>query len=293
MDSESPIGTRSYDSNIHDTSTNYDSTIPVSTPTSTKDSKPFGLWIGLIVAVGFAAFFAGAYVINYNSDVITSQELVDSLAAMESRMMENQGQLMPSPQDGNVVPSAPIVISIDNDPIIGDPNAPITIIEFSDFQCPFCARFHAQTLPLLIDEYIDKGQVKLVYRDFPLQNIHPNAVPAAVAAECANEQNSFKPMHDILFDNQAQWSNTSIEDAIILFGEYATVIGIDREEFDSCLISGKFIEDVRNDLIDGRNYGIEGTPGFLIGNDELGYISLSGAQPFEVFQQIIESQLGT
>ncbi len=79
-------------------------------------------------------------------------------------------------------------ISADNDPIIGDPNAPITIIEFSDFQCPFCARFHTQTLPLILEEYIEQGKVKLVFRDFPIQSIHPNAVPASVAAECANDQ---------------------------------------------------------------------------------------------------------
>ena len=298
MDTESPIGTRIYDSStLYDTSTSYESTTysdPASPPADTKkDSKPYGLWIGLIVAVGLAAFFAGTYVMNYNSDVITSQELVDSLAAMEDRIMNQPQPTMPSQQGGNMVPSAPVVISIDNDPIIGDPAAPITIIEFSDFQCPFCARFHAQTLPLLIEEYIDKGQVKLVYRDFPLQDIHPNAVPAAVAAECANEQGEFKSMHDMLFDNQAQWSNAPIDTAIALFGEYATAINIDRETFDSCLITGKFIEDIRDDLIDGRNYGIDGTPGFLIGNDEVGYISVSGAQPFEVFQQIIESQLGT
>ena len=68
------------------------------------------------------------------------------------------------------------------------PDAPVTIIEFSDFQCPFCARFHSETLPHIIENYVDTGQVKFVYRDFPIQNIHPNAVPAAVAAECADEQ---------------------------------------------------------------------------------------------------------
>ncbi len=183
------------------------------------------------------------------------------------------------------------IISIDDDPIIGNPDAPINIIEFSDFQCPFCARFNAETLPLLIEEYIDSGKVKLVYRDFPLHNIHPNAVPAAVAAECADEQDSFKMMHDLIFDRQSEWSNVSVDEAVALFSAYATTINLDQEEFDSCLFSGRYVEEIGNDLNDGRSYGIDGTPGFLIGNDDLGYVTLSGAQPFEVFQQIIDSQL--
>ncbi len=257
---------------------------------SRKDSQPLGLWIGLIVAVGVAAFFAGAYMINSTSDIVSNQDLADALASLEARVIDIQSQ-QPT-QDGNT-PSQPIVISIDDDPIIGDPDAPINIIEFSDFQCPFCARFNAETLPLLIEEYIDSGKVKLVYRDFPLHNIHPNAVPAAVAAECADEQDGFKMMHDLIFDRQSEWSGVSVDEAVVLFSTYATTINLDQEEFDSCLFSGRYVEEIGNDLNDGRSYGIDGTPGFLIGNDDLGYVTLSGAQPFEVFQQIIDAQLGT
>ena len=103
-------------------------------------------------------------------------------------------------------PAAPVKISADNDPVIGNSDAPITIIEFSDFQCPFCARFHTQTLPLLLEEYIEQGKVKLVFRDFPIQSIHPNALPASVAAECANEQGKFREMHDMLFEKQNEWN---------------------------------------------------------------------------------------
>ena len=117
---------------------------------------------------------------------------------MELKILEKQ---LPTNQ-----PNLPTKISADDDPIIGNPDAEITIIEFSDFQCPFCARFHIQTLPTLMEEYIEKGTVKLVFRDFPIQSIHPNAVPASVAAECANEQGKFKQMHDILFENQNEWN---------------------------------------------------------------------------------------
>ncbi len=246
-------------------------------------SKPNGLIIGLVVAVGVAAFFAGMYFSNVSSNQISQEDLDDAIAKLELKMLQNR---LPTNQ-----PSEPVKISDDDDPVIGNPDAPITIIEFSDFQCPFCARFHVQTLPLLLDQYIDQGKVKLVFRDFPIQSIHPNALPASVAAECANEQGRFKAMHDALFDNQKQWSNQETVDALTMFSQYATQIGLDQETFDSCLTSGKYIEEIRNDLDDGRSYDVTGTPGFFIGNDEIGYVELKGAQPFESFKKVIDVQL--
>ncbi|MHA7734361.1 DsbA family protein [Nitrosopumilus sp. S6] len=246
-------------------------------------ARPTGLIIGLIVAVGVAAFFAGMYFSNMNSNQISQEDLDDAIAKIELKMLQNR---LPTNQH-----SPPVKISADNDPIIGNPDAPITIIEFSDFQCPFCARFHVQTLPLLLEEYIEQGKVKLVFRDFPIQSIHPNALPASVAAECANEQGQFKAMHDMLFDNQNQWSNQETVDALSMFSQYATQIQLDQETFDACLTSGKYIEEIRNDLDDGRSYDVTGTPGFFIGNDEIGYVELKGAQPFESFKKVIDAQL--
>lgn len=250
---------------------------------SKNKSKSNGLMVGLIVAVGAAAFFAGMYVSNINSDQISQEDLDNAIAKLELKILQDR---LPTNQ-----PSPPVKISADDDPIIGNPDAPITIIEFSDFQCPFCARFHVQTLPLLLDEYIEQGKVKLVFRDFPIQSIHPNALPASVAAECANEQGQFKAMHDMLFDNQGQWSNKETVDALAMFSQYATQIELDQETFDACLTSGKYIEEIRNDLNDGRSYDVTGTPGFFVGNDEIGYVELKGAQPFESFKKIIDSQL--
>ena len=246
-------------------------------------SKSNGPIIGLIVVVGVAAFFAGMYFSNMNSEQISQEDLDDAIARLELKILQNR---LPTNQ-----PSEPIKISVDDDPVIGSSDAPITIIEFSDFQCPFCARFHVQTLPLLLEEYIEQGKVKLVFRDFPIQSIHSNALPASVAAECANEQGQFKAMHDMLFDNQSQWSNQETVDALVMFSQYANQIQLDQETFDSCLTSGKYIEEIRNDLDDGRSYDVTGTPGFFIGNDEIGYVELKGAQPFESFKKIIEAQL--
>ena len=242
------------------------------------------LVVGIIVAVAVAAFFAGSYISDQNSNQITQKDLDDAIAKIELKMMQER---LPTSQ-----PQLPAKISADDDPIIGNPDAPITIIEFSDFQCPFCARFHVQTLPSLMEEYIEQGKVKLVFRDFPIQNIHPNALPAAVAAECANDQGKFKGMHDLLFENQKQWSDLETSPVLSTFVQYAKDLQINEEEFTSCLTGGKYIDEIRNDLEDGRNYGVSGTPGFFIGNDDVGYVELKGAQPFDSFKRIIDSQLG-
>jgi len=250
---------------------------------SVKKSTFRGLIIGLVLAVGVAAFLAGSYTSNLNSNQISEEDLQDAIAKVELKLLQNQ---LPTSQ-----PRLSMKISVDNDPIIGNPDAPITIIEFTDFQCPFCARFHIQTLPLILEEYIDQGKVKLVIRDFPIQSIHPNAVPASVASECANEQGKAKEMHDKLFYNQNQWGEQETANALSLFSQYATEIQLDQETFDSCLTSGKYIEEIKKDLEDGRNYGVSGTPGFFIGNDQIGYVELKGAQPYDVFKKIIDAQL--
>ena len=252
---------------------------------SIKKSMFNGLVVALIGITIIATFFAGVYVSNFDSNQVSEEELQEAISKLELKLLQNQ---LPTGQ-----PTPIVKISADDDPVIGDPNAPISIIEFSDFQCPFCARFHIQTLPSILEEYVDQGKVKLIFRDFPIQNIHPNALPASVAAECANEQGKFKVMHDKLFDNQKEWSGLETADAMLLFSQYGLEMGLEQEVFDSCLTNGKYIEEIRNDLNDGRNYGVSGTPGFFIGNDQVGYVELKGAQPFESFKKVIDAQLNT
>ena len=241
------------------------------------------LIITIIITTGIAAFFAGSYATNLNSEQISQEELENALAKLELKILEKQ---LPTNQ-----PNIPLKISIDNDPIIGNPDAPITIVEFSDFQCPFCARFHVETLPLIMNEYINEGQVKLVFRDFPIQNIHPNAVPASIAAECANEQGKFKQMYHMLFEKQKEWNNLETPYAVAIFNQYASEMQLEEEKFALCLKNAKYLEEVQNDVDDGRTYGVTGTPGFFIGNDQVGFVELKGAQPFESFKKIIDSQL--
>ena len=252
-----------------------------------KKSTPTGLIVGLVIAVAVAAFFAGSNFSSMNSDLVTKSDLDNAISQLESKL-ENSIQVQQEQQ-----PSQPVRISFDDDPIRGDPNAPITILEFSDFQCPFCARFHTQTLPLLLEEYIDEGKVNLIYRDFPIQSIHPNALAAAVAAECANEQEKYWEYHDTLFEKQNAWAKLDSDSAISTFSQYATDVGLDQSQFDSCLESGKYLEEVQKDLNDGRTYDITGTPGFFIGNEDIGFVKVNGAQPFDSFKKIIDAQLET
>ena len=241
------------------------------------------LIITIIIITGIATFFAGSYLTNFNSDKISQEELDNAIAKLELKILEKQ---LPKNQ-----PTLPLKISAGDNPIIGNPDAAITIIEFSDFQCPFCAKFHTETLPTIMEEYIDKGTVKLVFRDFPIQNIHPNAVPASIAAECANEQGKFKQMYHTLFEKQKEWNNLETSYAITIFNQYASEMKLDEEKFDTCIRNAKYLEEVQKDLNDGRTYGITGTPGFFIGNEKIGFVELKGAQPFESFQKIIDSQL--
>jgi len=252
---------------------------------SVKKSTFNGLLIGIIILVGVTAFFAGSYTSNLNSNQISVEDLDEAIAKLELKLLQNQ---LPTKQAAE-----PVKISVDDDPIMGDSDAPITIVEFSDFQCPFCARFHTQTLPSILEEYIEQGKVKLVFRDFPIQSIHPNALPASVAAECANDQNKFREMHDALFEKQSEWNKLETTEALSLFSKYASEMQLDQESFDSCLTSGKHIPEIQNDLNDGRDYGVTGTPGFFVGNDQIGFVELKGAQPFESFKKVIDAQLNS
>ncbi|MBW2982882.1 thioredoxin domain-containing protein [Candidatus Woesearchaeota archaeon] len=162
----------------------------------------------------------------------------------------------------------------DDDPVMGAEDAPITIVEFSDFECPYCTRFWEQTLPKIKEEFVDTGLVKLVYRDLPL-SFHDNAQKAAEAAECAHDQDEFWAYHDKLFASQDGLSTDSLK-------KYATDLGLDVEEFNECLDSGKHAQEVQADAEAARQQGITGTPGFVINGQ-----TISGAQPFDKFQQIV------
>lgn len=241
----------------------------------------------LIFAIIFTALisvFLGGYVLGTETAEPTAVDIGNSNGVAEqnpAKQLESQS----NPLSSNVS------VSADDDPVKGDPNAPITIIEFSDFQCPFCKVFHETSLPMIEKNYIETGKVKFVYRDYPIQQIHPNAVPAALGANCANEQGMFWEYHDKLFENQRQWENLDPENGISTFEKYAEELDLDTDTFNTCLESGKYLEEIRKDLQDGVAYGVSGTPGFFIGNEKIGYGLVSGAQPYTAFERVLDQLL--
>ena len=175
-------------------------------------------------------------------------------------------------------------VSINGRPTLGKADAPVTIIEFSDYQCPYCQRFATTVFPKLKEDYIDTGKVRYVFRDFPLAQIHPQAAKAHEGAHCAGEHEKYWEMHDVLFQKQKDLSIEALK-------QYAQDLGLDAEAFGECLDSGKYGSDVRSDLAAGAKASVRGTPTFIIGKSGSGKTItgtlVRGAQPLARFQQVI------
>jgi protein-disulfide isomerase len=211
--------------------------------------------------------------------------------AEEGRLAEAFTQ-QPRPDDGiaqataTALAAQPVDVPLEDAPSMGDPNAPVTIVEYSDFQCPFCLRHFDNTMPEL-QSYIDTGQVRYVFKDFPIRSIHPQAQKAHESARCARElggEEAYWEMHDLIFSNQNEWAGNGQH--IELFKSMAGEIEIAQEAFVECLDSGRYADAVNTDLAEGRSFGVTGTPSFFINGQRI-----VGAQSFQVFQQIIESML--
>lgn len=158
----------------------------------------------------------------------------------------------------------------------------VEIVEFSDFQCPFCKQFFTNAYRDILSKYIDTGKVKLVYRHYPL-SFHQNAQIAAEAAECANRQGKFKAYHDTLFTNSNS-DGTGLASADLK--KYARDLGLDTAKFNSCLDNGETRDVVASDMKAGQAAGVTGTPTFFING-----IKVVGALPFSEFQKIIDQEL--
>ncbi|QQG43037.1 MAG: DsbA family protein [Candidatus Daviesbacteria bacterium] len=185
-------------------------------------------------------------------------------------------------------------VSPDDDPVLGDKNAKVTLIEFSDYECPFCKRHFDQVYPSLKKDYIDTGKVKLVYRDYPLPFHDPMATFEAQAASCAREQggdgNYFK-MHDEMFKQTTSNGNGLTKEKI---AQIATGLGLNGANIVSCADSNKYKDEVAKDIADGSAVGVSGTPTFMVGKSSGGTIDgtiIVGAQPYSAFQQIIDPLL--
>ncbi|NOT04261.1 MAG: DsbA family protein [Anaerolineales bacterium] len=167
-------------------------------------------------------------------------------------------------------------IPTDGYPSLGPDDAKLVIVEFSDFQCPFCRRFHDETYQALLDAY--PGQIRFVYRNLPLTSIHPNAMPAAIASLCANDQDAYWDYHEKLF------SSETLDEATYI--QYATDLDLDVDTFTACLSDGSHDAFIEEDMQFALDLGVQSTPTFFVNG-----LAIVGAQPLDKFQQIIDKEL--
>ncbi len=179
-------------------------------------------------------------------------------------------------------------LTIVDAPYLGQPDAVVTLIEFTDYQCPFCRRHNTQTKPQLIKDYVETGKLKYVLREFPLAQIHPQATKAAEAALCAGDQDKYWDMNALFFANQRKLKPTDLL-------AYAGDLGLDMARFSACLDDGKHAKRVQSDLQAGIKAGVRGTPSFFLGLTDPSDSTkikatkvLRGAQPYSVFKQAID-----
>lgn len=185
------------------------------------------------------------------------------------------------------------MLTLDGPALLGDENAKVTVVEFTDYQCPFCARHSQSVLPSILKDYVETGKVRYVVREFPLKSIHPAAAKASEAALCAGDQGKYWEMHGRLFANPRA---LSMKD---LMG-HGKSLDLELEKFQQCLEGNKYAQRVEADLTEGAKAGVRGTPSFFLGlsdpekPDKLKATQfLRGAQPYQRFQQAIDSLLAS
>jgi protein-disulfide isomerase len=193
------------------------------------------------------------------------------------------------------------VVITDSAIVIGDVNAPVTVVEFTDFECPFCgiaegnpdlvAQFSAQSpgyvppMPKVIEEYVDAGLVKVVFYNFPIASLHPNSRIVHNAALCANEQGEFEVYSRNVWDSVSEWSSSTV-DRVETLKTYAVDLGLDTEQFNTCLDAKTYDAQIDEELALGQGYGVSGTPAFFVGK-----AFISGAQDYTVFKDLIDAEL--
>jgi protein-disulfide isomerase len=234
-------------------------TIPPSVNSSA--APPNRNWIPVLAGLVFFLFGLGAGYLIWGRD---------SAAAAAAT---------PDPQQAGVTLPEKVIryaVTVDDDPTLGPEDAPITLIEFSDYQCPFCTKWHDEVFFRLQEEYGDK--IRFVYRDLPLP-FHPEAQSAAEAANCAWEQGDYWEFHNALFSDKYGLG-------VKAYQQYAADLGLDADALTGCLLDGRYADEVQADYDFAGNLGVSSTPTFFING-----IALVGAQPYEVFKQVIDLEL--
>ncbi len=231
--------------------------------------------------VAVAAFALGVAITLIATRGLTAANTAENRQLIEqvvAAALDARGETAASGQPATQIdPDARVEVSVDDDPAHGPADAPVVMIEFSDFNCPYCGRFARETLPLLRENY--DGRIHFVYRDFPI--LGDSSLQAAVAAECADDQGAFWGFHDLLFENQRGFN----QEMFIRFGE---ALELDIEQFTTCQNDSATRDEVIADYTEADRLGVGGTPTFFINGRRV-----VGAQPYEVFQSVIDEELAS
>ena len=230
----------------------------------TSDRRAFARWLFFKRPYFFAALLPLAFALGLGAGYLVWGREAPAAASAQPAAQEQQTVRRYD-------------VPVDDDPGLGPENAPITLIEFSDYECPYCRQWHQEVFARIRETYPD--QVRMVYRDFPLNSIHPNAAPAAAAANCAREQGAFWEYHEMLFSGEYGLSQEA-------YLKYAGELGLDMVSFEQCVSTGRYRDEVEADFTYAARLGVQSTPTFFLNG-----LPLVGAQPFEVFQKVIEAEL--
>ncbi len=240
-------------------------------------------WLGGVAIAVFLGFVAGR-----QQQIADSQrEILRQIEELKTLPQLRTAQA-PSPQAAPPAALPDFTLGIEDAARMGNANARLTLIEFSDFECPFCGSYVRESYPRLERDYVSTGKIQYVFRHFPLVGLHPRAMKAAEAGECARLQGKFWPLHDRLFANQKSLEPSSLV-------THARAVGLDMKSFETCL-DGQAASAVRADIGAGSRAGISGTPTFFLGfAQEDGSVhvveKIVGAKPYAAFQSVLDRML--
>jgi protein-disulfide isomerase len=257
----------------------------------------------LAVVIGWSLFYSNSAFPQNSNDLNELKREIEALKAGQAAIQKDlaeikgllilqarQGAAAGPPEPHGPTPENPIIVSIDGGAVKGDKSAKVTLVEFTDYQCPFCSRHFRDTMPQIENDYVKTGKIRYVLRDFPLESIHPLAFKAAEAANCSGEQGKYWEMHNRLFANQNALAAAQLP-------SHAQAVGLDAAKFKTCLDSGKYAAKVLKDLAEAQKAGVNGTPTFFVGltdskGSEIKVVrKIVGAQNYAAFKAAIDSLL--
>jgi len=257
-----------------------------STPSDPQPSggiKPLSFALGVIAALvigGVIGYGVGLYQAAQIPPQVVEVEVVVTATPDPEQAVAQAESSSPADQPASPDDIMEFLLS-DARHFQGDTDAPVTLIEFSDFRCGYCGRWAAETLPQIREQYVDTGKIRFAYKHLAV--LGPDSVRAAEASECAAEQDTFWDFHNAVFLDQAQnHTQLNVENLVTL----ADGVDMDTDAFRECVESGRYTNQVNQESMVVRNLGVNGTPGFVING-----VYIPGAQPFDVFQQVIDEEL--